>query len=86
MSRTCLGMASVGNKNNSNIKSRSRAQGMSEAGPPRKSEEDKERSKQEIHTKMEGASAQQGGGKVALCCFLGIFISYFIYGLLQEKM
>ena len=34
------------------------------------------------------ASSQMkgGGGKVALCCFLGIFISYFVYGLLQEKM
>lgn len=29
---------------------------------------------------------KQGGGKVALYCFLGIFVSYFIYGLLQEKM
>lgn len=29
---------------------------------------------------------KQGGGKMALCCFLGIFVSYFIYGLLQEKM
>ena len=26
------------------------------------------------------------GGKLALVCFLGIFVSYFIYGLLQEKM
>lgn len=29
---------------------------------------------------------KQGGGKMALWCFLGIFVSYFIYGLLQEKM
>lgn len=33
-----------------------------------------------------GMEGRQGGGNVAVCCFLGIFISYFIYGLLQEKM
>ena len=30
--------------------------------------------------------ATRSGGKTAICCFFGIFISYFIYGLLQEKM
>lgn len=29
---------------------------------------------------------KQSSGKMALVCFLGIFVSYFIYGLLQEKM
>lgn len=29
---------------------------------------------------------KQGSSKMALICFLGIFVSYFIYGLLQEKM
>lgn len=42
------------------------------------------------HKPSEGASGdmegKKGGGKVAICCFLGIFISYFIYGLVQEKM
>ena len=29
----------------------------------------------------------RGGGTVLLVsCFLGIFVSYFVYGLLQEKM
>ena len=36
-----------------------------------------------VSGEMEG---KKGGGKVAISCFLGIFISYFIYGLVQEKM
>ena len=31
-------------------------------------------------------SQMKTGGRVAIFCFLGIFISYFVYGLLQEKM
>ena len=34
-------------------------------------------------SRIEGKPA---GGHLALICFLGIFVSYFIYGLLQEKM
>ena len=28
----------------------------------------------------------EGGTKKLIICFLGIFVSYFVYGLLQEKM
>ena len=36
--------------------------------------------------KKEPVQMNRSGGKMAVCCFLGIFISYFVYGLLQEKM
>jgi len=31
-------------------------------------------------------SNESGGTFLLVSCFLGIFVSYFIYGLLQEKM
>lgn len=31
-------------------------------------------------------SKERGGPLMMLICFLGIFVSYFVYGLLQEKM
>lgn len=29
---------------------------------------------------------EHGGSMLMIACFLGIFVSYFVYGLLQEKM
>jgi UDP-galactose transporter B1 len=49
---------------------------MSEAQPPQVAEGDN-KTQQNMKT---------GGGKVAVWCFLGIFTSYFVYGLLQEKI
>lgn len=34
----------------------------------------------------EGMEERHPSGRLAVTCFLGIFVSYFIYGLLQEKM
>ena len=30
--------------------------------------------------------ADQGGNRLLLFCFLGIFVCYFVYGVLQETM
>ena len=62
------------------LRSRSRAeasQSMSEA-------QNLQSSPQEVS--KDSSKMKRGGGKVAVSCFLGIFISYFVYGLLQEKM
>ena len=35
---------------------------------------------------VEGMEKQHPSSRLVVTCFLGIFVSYFIYGLLQEKM
>ena len=71
-------MASVGQR--APLKNRSRAtQTMSDQKSSKSPEEVRESSRE-----MDGASS--GSGRVAIYCFLGIFISYFVYGILQEKM
>lgn len=74
-------MASVGQR--APLKSRPRAtQTMNDSVPSegtKSTEKDKDSARE-----MDVAGS--GSGKVAACCFLGIFISYFIYGILQEKM
>lgn len=69
-------MAGVGLGNQ--LRSRLRSpQSMNEAKKqPQSTEEDEKQPSQ----------MKSGGGKVAVLCFLGIFVSYFVYGLLQEKM
>ena len=72
-----LGMAGVGPGNQ--LRSRSQApQSMKEAKQPE--------STQGAVDKKEPSKMNRSGEMVAFFCFLGIFISYFVYGLLQEKM
>ena len=50
------------------------------AGEDVESPGSKSREERNIH------SHETGGTLLIISCFLGIFISYFVYGLLQEKM
>lgn len=49
---------------------------------------DKKIREEEDTLEREGGEGRKrrGGAKLLVICFLGIFVSYFVYGLLQEKM
>ena len=37
-------------------------------------------------TNVEMANPKEGSRAKFIVCFMGIFVSYFVYGILQEKM
>ncbi|KAK2145698.1 hypothetical protein LSH36_662g02056 [Paralvinella palmiformis] len=51
---------------------------------PKADGEDSASEKQD--TVVDMAVIQRSNTKKLIVCFLGIFVSYFVYGLLQEKM
>ena len=73
------------NKTTSNGGLRNRVRVMSEAGQLtsfRDGGKEKENGAGQLE-KKNGASSH---ARLVLVCFVGIFVSYFIYGLIQEKM
>lgn len=68
---------------------RSRARATQTMNDQKSAEDTKSSSSSEVEEssrEMDGATSGARGRKVAVYCFLGIFISYFVYGILQEKM